>query len=87
MHILVAMGSFKGTIKSCWATDIVANVVEQKFPQASVRRLHLADGGEGTLEAFKEHFGGMIDGLLVRGPFGEQVEAKFLILPTGDWVI
>ncbi|HEX8235126.1 MAG TPA: glycerate kinase [Abditibacteriaceae bacterium] len=47
----------------------------------------LADGGEGTVEAFARGAGGSIRQATVRGPLGDSVQARWLLLPDGRAVI
>src|SRR5918996_502318 len=51
------------------------------------RRIPLADGGEGTLEALVAARGGSLRSTSVTGPLGEPVEAEWALLPEGTGVI
>lgn len=52
--IAVAMDSFKGSISGKTANDIVEEALKKALPQAWIRKFHLADGGEGSLDALKD---------------------------------
>jgi glycerate kinase len=52
-----------------------------------VRRMPLADGGEGTLDALVAARGGAIRTAPVTGPLGDQVEAAWGLLPDGTAVV
>jgi glycerate 2-kinase len=52
-----------------------------------VRRLPLADGGEGTLDALVAARGGAIRRAPVTGPLGDPVEAEWALLPEGTAVV
>jgi glycerate 2-kinase len=47
----------------------------------------LADGGEGTLDAFEQAFGGEERFAQVPDPLGRVVEARWLVLPDGRGVL
>ncbi len=87
MRIVVALGSYKGTLISLEATDIVARAVQQVLPSASVEKLVLADGGRGTIEAFNIHCGAAMESQRVRDPLGRMVSANLCFLEDGVAVI
>jgi len=78
MKIVVAMDSFKGTLKSCEACEIVARAICEYVPGAEVVIRPMADGAEGTAEAMIRAAGGRWVERVVTGPLPEmQVEAGF----------
>ena len=86
--IVVAPDSFKG---SATATEVTEAIIEG---WSSVRALDvmvplpMADGGEGTLEAFELAVpGSERRPVSVQGPDGRQVEAFWLALPDGTAVV
>src|SRR5438105_3452818 len=87
MHILIAPGSYKGTLKSIEAAEIIAAALDKVVPNASVEQLVLADGGEGTLEAFSANFGCLIETHPVRNPRGSVVLANVGFLKESTAVI
>ena len=54
---------------------------------AQFQRVPLADGGEGTVEAFVTACGGEVFRQIVRGPLEQLVEAQWAILPDGTAII
>lgn len=53
MHkIVIIPDSFKGTISSGEAGRIIEEEVKARWPQAEVIRAEVADGGEGSVDAF-----------------------------------
>jgi glycerate kinase len=52
-----------------------------------VRRLPLADGGEGTLDALVAARGGAVRTAPVTGPLGDPVDAAWALLPDGTGVV
>jgi len=75
MKIVVAMDSFKWTLKSCEACEIVAGAICQCLPGAEVVIRPMADGGEGTAEAMIRATGGRWVERVVTGPL-PQMQAK-----------
>ena len=61
--------SFKGTLTSQEAASIMGEEVEKAFPRAQIVRIPVADGGEGTVEAFLTAVGGKRVETTVQGPF------------------
>ena len=77
-RILLAIDSFKGSVSSAQAEEAVAEGVRRVWPDAEVRTLPLADGGEGTLDAVAA-CGGELVTCEVAGPLGERVPARMLV--------
>lgn len=77
-RVLLAIDSFKGSVSSAQAEAAVAEGVRRVWPDAEVRALPLADGGEGTLDAIAA-CGGELSTCDVAGPFGERVSARMLV--------
>ena len=77
-RVLLAIDSFKGSVSSAQAEAAVAEGVHRVWPDAEVRALPLADGGEGTLDAIAA-CGGELSTCDVAGPFGERVSARMLV--------
>ena len=51
-HYLAVPDSFKGTLTSGQICDILADCVRRCDPSARLRAIPVADGGEGTVDAF-----------------------------------
>lgn len=77
-RVLLAIDSFKGSVSSAQAEAAVAEGVRRVWPDAEVRALPLADGGEGTLDAVAA-CGGEIVTCEVAGPLGDRVSARMLV--------
>ena len=77
-RVLLAIDSFKGSVSSAQAEEAVAEGVRRVWPDAEVRALPLADGGEGTLDAIAAR-GGELSTCEVAGPLGERVSARMLV--------
>lgn len=77
-RVLLAIDSFKGSVSSAQAEAAVAEGMRRVWPDAEVRALPLADGGEGTLDAIAA-CGGELSTCEVAGPLGERVSARMLV--------
>lgn len=81
--ILLVPDSFKGTLPSRQVCQVMAGQLRRFFPQAQVKSIPVADGGEGSVEAFLAAAGGERRTRTVTGPFGEPVEAFYGVLGDG----
>ena len=81
--ILLLPDSFKGTLSSRQVCQVMASQLRRFFPQAQVKSIPVADGGEGSVEAFLAAAGGERRTRTVTGPFGEPVEAFYGVLGDG----
>jgi glycerate kinase len=78
MKIVVAMDSFKGTLKAHEACKIVSNVITETISDVIIVTKPMADGGEGTARAMIEAANGLWIPHMVMGPLSQmQVEAGF----------
>lgn len=75
--ILLIPDSFKGTMSSAEICEIMAETLQSYFPAADIRSIPVADGGEGTVDAFLTAMGGEKVSLSVTGPLGTPVDAFY----------
>lgn len=87
MRIVVAPDSFKGSLTSAEACEAAAVGLRRALPHAVINLLPVADGGEGTVEAFCLAVGGERRAERVTGPYGHPVDAEWALLPGGTAVI
>ena len=83
MHtVVIAPDSFKGTIGAADAAARLGEGWSRVRPHDAVRLLPMADGGEGTLDAFAAGVpGSRRMPIEVTGPHGDRVPASWLLLP------
>jgi glycerate kinase len=86
-NFLIAPDSFKGTIASQEVCDIIEKAITDCLPDSKVKKLPVADGGEGLLCAMRAAKGGEIIKAAVRGPFGEPMESEYLLADKNTAVI
>jgi glycerate 2-kinase len=82
---IVAPDKFRGSLTAAQVADAMAAGLEAAG--LAVRRVPLADGGEGTLDALLAARGGSTRTATVTGPLGEPVEAEWGLLPDGTGVV
>lgn len=83
MRIVVAPDSYKGSVSALGVAEAMERGVLKVFPTAEVRKVPIADGGEGTVEALVTATGGKLFTASVRGPLGEPVQAQWGMLGDG----
>ena len=76
--VILVPDSFKGTMSSVEICRIMADAVHTHDPEAEVVALPVADGGEGSVDAFLAAAGGERIPVEVTGPFpGERTTAHY----------
>jgi len=90
MKIILAFDSFKGSIDSPRVCELAEKKILEAYPDAEVKRMPLADGGENTASILAEFFGGgmkiignvqgPIDSIKVFGAFGNIPSQKTAII-------
>lgn len=87
MRIVIAPDSFKGSLSAVDVAKAMEQGILTVFPHAEVRKIPIADGGEGTVEALVLATGGRILKNKVMGPLGNTVEACWGILGDGETAV
>lgn len=85
--ILLVPDSFKGTLSSREICGIMAEQVHRVWPEAQVRAIPVADGGEGSVDTFLSALGGERRTVFCQGPFGEEMEGFYGLLPDGKTAV
>ncbi len=85
--IILVPDSFKGTMDSIEVCEIMEKAIKEIFPQTETVKIPMADGGEGTVDAFLTALGGRKIRLEVIGPLFKPVKSFYGILPDGDTAI
>jgi glycerate kinase len=83
MRLVIAPDKYKGSLTASQAAQAMAHGVERVMPDASIDRVPMADGGEGTVDALVAATGGTYREARVTGPLGEPVMARFGLLGDG----
>lgn len=82
----MAPDKFKGTLRADEVCDILSAAIIRRLPEAEIRALPMADGGEGMTDAFLRILGGREERVMVTGPEGGFVEAMYGIMSDGTGV-
>ncbi len=86
--VVIAPDSFKGTATAIEVTDALAEGWASVRPDDVLVRMPLADGGEGTLDAFEVAVPGAVRvPVTVQGPDGRDVDASWIRLPDNSAVV
>ena len=90
MKIILAFDSFKGSIDSPRVCELAESKILELFPEAEIKKMPLADGGENTASILAEFFGGGMkiignvqgptDDIKVFGAFGNIPSQKTAIV-------
>lgn len=86
--VILIPDSFKGTMSSHEICSIMRTVILNHYPKCEVISIPVADGGEGSVDAFLEAVGGEKIYKEVTGPyFGEKVMGYYAVLPDNVAVL
>ncbi len=80
--VVIAPDSFKGTLSSVRVCRLIEEYFNENFSDVRCVSIPIADGGEGTVDAFKYSLGGKEKTISVSNPIGEPVKATYLL--TGN---
>jgi glycerate 2-kinase len=79
-RFVVAPSGFKESLNAPDVARAIGEGVRRVYPHASVDRIPLVDGGEGTAAALASATGGRLVPTTVTGPVGRPVDAHFAVL-------
>ncbi|MDR1914300.1 MAG: glycerate kinase [Clostridiales bacterium] len=85
--VVLIPDSFKGTMSSSEICGIMESVIRRFYPRIEIIKIPVADGGEGSVDCFLEALGGRRIEATVKGPFFEETESFYGILPDGSAVV
>ncbi|HBN84629.1 MAG TPA: glycerate kinase [Clostridiales bacterium] len=78
--VILIPDSFKGTMSSSLVCDIMEKVIKEYYPNAEILKIPVADGGEGSVDAFIQATGGTKRFAQVKGPYFDQMESFYGVL-------
>ena len=79
--------SFKGTLSSADICRIASEEILRLEPEAEICAIPVADGGEGTVDAFLAAVGGTRAEVPCIGPCGQEIRGFYGLLPDGTAVV
>ena len=86
-QITVAVDSFKGSLSSREVADAFEEGWRSCYPDCQVRKVSIADGGEGTVEALVETLDGEYVDVEVSDPLGRPVSARYGVVDKGSTAV
>lgn len=87
MKILIAPDSFKNCLTARQVAQNIRTGIQRIIPDAAIRDLPVADGGEGTVQALVDATGGEIISTVVVDPLMRKVESFYGILGDKKTVV
>src|SRR5262249_25719634 len=87
MRIIVAPQALKGSLTATEAGQAIVLGIRAVDPEADVRIIPMADGGEGTVQAFVDATDGEIIAQTVMGPLDQPIEAFYGMLRDGKTAV
>ena len=87
MKIVIIPDSFKGSASSMEVCNCIEKGVLKVFKNAEIKKIPVADGGEGTVDSILYAAGGNIKKIKARNPEGKIIEAKYGIINKDKAVI
>ena len=85
--VVLIPDSFKGTMSSAEIISIMRERIEAYNPGCQTVSIPVADGGEGSVDAFLTALGGEKVRMKTKGPWNEEVDSFYGMLPDGTAVI
>jgi glycerate kinase len=85
--IVIAPDSFKGTMTSIEVCEIIEKSIHRVFPNTETVKIPIADGGEGTVDAYLYAVGGVKKYVTVHDPFMREIEAYYGILADSETAV
>lgn len=85
--VIIAPDSFKGTLSSVEVCRIISAELKKRYTGVEVIEIPVADGGEGTVDAFLHCLGGEKICCKVKSPLGNDIIAYYGVLSDGTAVI
>lgn len=77
MNIVIGPDKFKGSLSASEVAEAICDGFRSVFPEATIRCIPIADGGEGTAEILKDAFDGSWETVSVCDPLGREIEARY----------
>jgi glycerate kinase len=87
MHCVIAPDSYKGSLSALAVASAMEQGILRVFPAASVDKVPIADGGEGTVAALVAATDGKVFSTPVAGPLGDTVHAEWGVFGDGKTAV
>ncbi|MGM9834040.1 MAG: glycerate kinase, partial [Candidatus Limisoma sp.] len=87
MKVVIAPDKFKGSLTSVEVADAIEQGILSVNLKCQTRKLYIADGGDGTMEAIVNSLNGSTVVANVSNPVGRTIEARYGIVNSDTAVI
>lgn len=87
VRIVVAPNALKGSLSAFEAADAIARGVVAADPNAEIRSVPIADGGDGTSAVLRAAGHGVLKETVVADPLGRPVRASYGVLDGGKTAV
>jgi glycerate kinase len=87
MRILIAPDSFKDCLSARQVAQALSRGVRKVMPEAHIRSIPMADGGEGTVDSIIDATGGEIVRVRVPDPLGREIPSFFGVSGDGSTAV
>lgn len=87
MKFVLIPDSFKGTLSSVQICKITAAKIREHFPDSKILEIPVADGGEGSVDAFLLAVGGEKIKVKVKNPYFEDMDSYFGLIDGGKTAV
>lgn len=87
MKFILIPDSFKGTLSSTQICEICHEKITKHFPGAEVVSIPVADGGEGSVDAFLAAVGGRHEHTTVKNPYFENMQSYYGLIDGGQTAV
>lgn len=86
-RFVIIPDSFKGTLSSIQVCDILEKEIRKKFNSVEIKKIPVADGGEGSVDAFLTADGGQKVYAEVSGPYFEKMTSFYGLIDGGKTAV
>ena len=87
MKFILIPDSFKGTLSSSQICAVMDEKIKKHFPDSLTVSIPVADGGEGSVDAFITAVGGVKEYVTVKNPYFEDMESYFGLIDAGQTAV
>ncbi len=87
MQFIIIPDSFKGTLSSADVCHIIETQIHARFPESHTLKVPVADGGEGSVDAFLKAVGGIRVPVMVSGPYFKKIPSFYGLIDHGKTAI
>lgn len=87
MKFILIPDSFKGTLSSSQICGLMEERIRRHFPDSRILSIPVADGGEGSVDAFIAAAGGEKEYVTVKNPYFEEMQSYFGLIDGGQTAV